>query len=62
MRRDEFGLEIARQLAGRTVAALATAGQGYRIDVSPGEAYDELIRLLQPWVERNVYFPDTELD
>jgi len=49
--------EIARLLAGRAVAALAMAGQTYRIEVPPDQAFDELIQVLEPWVERNVYFP-----
>jgi hypothetical protein len=52
--------EIARLLAGRTAAALAMAGQTYRIEVRPGEAFDELIRVLEPWVERNVYVPASD--
>jgi hypothetical protein len=54
---EDLRREIARLLAGRTAAALAMAGQTYRIEVRPDDAFNELIRVLEPWVERNVYVP-----
>jgi hypothetical protein len=33
------------------------AGQSYRIEVRPDDAFNELIRIIRPWIEKNVDFP-----
>ena len=52
--------ELARHLASRTAAALTMAGQAYKLEVRPDEAYSELIRILRHWVEQHVDLPETE--
>jgi hypothetical protein len=53
----EFGYEMARHLAAKVAAALAMAGQSYRLEVRPDDAFQELIRIIQPWIEKNVDCP-----
>jgi hypothetical protein len=54
---EEFGHEMARHLAAKAAAALAMAGQSYRLEVRPDDAFQELIQILRPWVEKNVDGP-----
>jgi hypothetical protein len=56
----EVVYQLARHMASRAAAALAMAGQPYRVEVRPDEAYGELVRILQSWVEQHVDLPETD--